>query len=153
MTRMQTPARILLAEDDRIDARAFTKALAKLGSPAEVSLARDGLEAWEMLTALNGREAFAHADAMVVLDVNMPRMTGLELLSRIRNDASLRDAIVFIATTSESEFDQISACELNVAGYILKSDLANGLAKALQLMEDCLRARQPAQDWEFNPRC
>jgi CheY-like chemotaxis protein len=150
---MQAPARILLAEDDRVDARAFTKALARLGLPAEITVARDGVEAWEMLKALNGREAFACADGMLMLDVNMPRLSGLELLSRIRRDESLRDAVVFIVTTSESEIDQLTACDLNVAGYILKSDLANGLAKAMRLMGDYFRGREPAKDWVFDPRC
>jgi CheY-like chemotaxis protein len=116
---------ILLADDDRVDAKAFQRALAKLGAPLPVTVARDGLEAWELLTDAGLRPA------MIVLDINMPRLSGLELLRRIRDEAALRDTPVFVLTTSDAEGDRLDALKLMVAGYIVKSELAAGLGRAL----------------------
>jgi CheY-like chemotaxis protein len=149
---MLLPENILLVEDDTVDARAFTRALAKLGMNVPVTVARDGVEAWELLKAVNGRAPFGHEESMLVFDVNMPRLSGIELLERLRKDPALRDAVVFMVTTSESERDRVAACNLNVAGYIPKSDLATGLEKAMGLMGDYRRAREPLPDWVFDPR-
>lgn len=119
---------ILLADDDRVDAKAFLRALARLGAAAPVTVARDGLEAWELLDRDDGLRP-----AMIVLDINMPRLNGLELLRRIRDDARLADTPVFVLTTSDDEGDRLDALELSVAGYIVKSQLDAGLARALQL--------------------
>jgi CheY-like chemotaxis protein len=119
---------ILLADDDRVDAKAFMRALRKLGVAHTVTVARDGLEAWEMLNA-----AGQSRPGLIVLDINMPRLSGLELLRRIRADEALRDAPVFILTTSDDEGDRLDALELNVTGYIVKSELGPGLARALAL--------------------
>ena len=144
------PARILLAEDDTVDARAFRRAIGKLGVGCPVTVASDGVEAWEILKGRSG-ETFQTAGSLIVLDINMPRLSGLELLRRIRDDETLADSVVFIMTTSENENDRVVACDLNVAGYILKSDLQPGLAKAIALMRDCAASRRPPADWAFNP--
>jgi CheY-like chemotaxis protein len=125
------PARssILLADDDRIDTKAFLRALAKLGAAHSVSVARDGQEAWEMLSG----EAGLRPD-LIVLDINMPRMSGLELLRRIREEDGLRETPVFVLTTSDEESDRLDALKLQVAGYIVKSELVDGLSRALGLL-------------------
>lgn len=123
-----TGSGILLADDDRVDAKAFLRALGRLGAAAPVTVARDGLEAWELLARDDGLRP-----AMIVLDINMPRLNGLELLRRIRDDARLAGTPVFVLTTSDDEGDRLDALELSVAGYIVKSQLDAGLARALQL--------------------
>ncbi len=72
---------------------------------------------------------------MVILDINMPRMNGLELLRKIREDDRLHDAIVFILTTSNADEDKFEAYNLNVAGYMLKSDMGNSFVRAVALVE------------------
>jgi CheY-like chemotaxis protein len=121
-------AGILLADDDRVDTKAFLRALGRLGAAAPVTVARDGLEAWELLHRDDGLRP-----AMIVLDINMPRLNGLELLRRIRDDARLARTPVFVLTTSDDEGDRLDALELHVAGYIVKSQLDAGLARALHL--------------------
>lgn len=126
---MNTPrADILLADDDRVDTKAFLRALAKIDIERQVTVARDGQEAWELLTG-----AAALRPALIVLDINMPRLSGLELLRRIRGERSLRETPVFVLTTSDDEGDRLDALELNVAGYIVKADLAAGLRRALAI--------------------
>jgi len=119
---------ILLADDDRVDAKAFVRAVGRLASAAPVTVVRDGAEAWELLSPAGGMHP-----AMIVLDINMPRMNGLELLRRIRDDARFARTPVFVMTTSDDEGDRLDALELNVAGYIVKSRLDDGLGRALDL--------------------
>ncbi len=66
-------------------------------------------------------------------------MNGLELLERIRDDADLHDSIVFMLTTSNDEEDKIEAFNLNVAGYMLKSDVGQSFVNAVELVDNYWR--------------
>ena len=129
---------ILLAEDDQIDEKAFLRAIGKLHITNPVTVARDGQEAWEILKGTNGRQPLPRPN-LLILDINMPRMNGLELLERIRDDAELHDSIVFMLTTSNDDEDKIEAFNLNVAGYMLKSDVGNSFVKAVELVDNYWR--------------
>lgn len=129
---------ILLVEDDQIDARAFLRAMDKLRIHNPITVARDGVEGWEVLRGSNGRPPLPRPN-LVVLDINLPRMNGLELLDRIRDDAELHDSIVFMLTTSNDDADKCEAFNLNVAGYILKSDVGNSFIRAVQLVDNYWR--------------
>ncbi len=129
---------ILLVEDDLIDEKAFLRAIEKLRISNPVTVARDGLEAWDILKGVNGKPPLSRPN-LLVLDINMPRMNGLELLEKIRDDADLHDSIVFMLTTSNDDEDKIEAFHLNVAGYLLKSDVGNSFIKAVELMDNYWR--------------
>jgi CheY-like chemotaxis protein len=120
---------ILLVEDDSIDAKAFMRAMSKLKIGNPVTHAKDGVEGLAMLQTLRRPN-------LVILDINMPRMSGLELLREIRDDAKLHDTIVFVLTTSNDEKDKFGAYNLNVAGYMLKSDMGNSFIRAVSLVEN-----------------
>jgi len=120
---------ILLVEDDSIDAKAFMRAMSKLKIGNPVMHAKDGVEGFAMLEKLRRPN-------LVILDINMPRMNGLELLRKIREDGKLRDTIVFVLTTSNDEKDKFQAYNLNVAGYMLKSDMGNSFVRAVSLVEN-----------------
>lgn len=136
---------ILLVEDDQIDARAFVRAMERMRISNPVTVARDGVEAWEILKGSNGRPPMPRPNLLVV-DINMPRMNGLELVDRIRDDAELHDSVVFILTTSNDEQDKIEAFNLNVAGYMLKSDVGDSFLRAVQLVENYWRVVELPQD-------
>ena len=131
------PVNILLVEDDNIDAKAFLRAMKKLKITNPVTIARDGIEAWELLKG-NGETRIERPN-LVILDINMPRMNGLELLRKIREDAELRNLIVFVLTTSNDEQDKFEAYDLNVAGYMLKSDLGGSFMGAVSLVDQYWR--------------
>src|SRR5690606_26464136 len=107
---------ILLVEDDEIDVKALQRAFEKLKIANPLLVAGDGVEAWEMLQDLP-------RPYLIITDINMPRMNGIELLRKIRQSKEFRDSIVFALTTSNEEQDKIDAYELNVAGYMLKTDM------------------------------
>lgn len=106
--------RILLVEDDEVDVMMFSRCLDRSGGKHKLNVARDGHEALEKLRRDKDRPQ------LLVLDLNMPRVSGLELLRHIRNDQSLQNLPVFVMTTSDREEDKIEAFRYNVAGYILK---------------------------------
>jgi len=133
-----TPVKILLVEDDSIDVKAFRRAMAKLKISNPVTVCRDGVEAWEFLqeVVVSGNDT---TPSLVILDINMPRMNGLELLTKIRADQNLRHLIVFVLTTSNDEKDKFEAFNMNVAGYMLKSDMGNSFIRAVELIDSYWR--------------
>ena len=131
------PVQILLVEDDAIDAKAFQRAMKKLKITNPVTIARDGVEGWELLKG-HGQSQIPRPN-LVILDINMPRMNGLELLRKIREDAELKNLIVFVLTTSNDEQDKFEAYDLNVAGYMLKSDLGGSFMGAVSLVDQYWR--------------
>ena len=120
---------ILLVEDDEIDVKALRWAFDKLKIANPLVVAKDGVEAWEVLQTLP-------RPYLIITDINMPRMNGIELLRKIRQSDDFRDSIVFALTTSNDEQDKIDAYELNVAGYMLKSDMGTSFTRAISLIDN-----------------
>lgn len=141
MSNMNRTVNILLAEANPIDEKAFLRAIEKLRITNPVTVARDGVEAWDILKGNHGKPPLPRPN-LLVLDINMPRMNGLELLERIRDDAGLHDSIVFMLTRSNDEQDKIEAFNLNVAGYMLKPDEGNSFVKAVELVDNYWRVVQ-----------
>jgi CheY-like chemotaxis protein len=120
---------IMLVEDDEVDRKALLRAFERLKIANPVEIARDGVEGWEKL------QTIARPN-LLILDVNMPRMNGIELLRKIRASEQHRDSIVFVLTTSNDEQDKVAAYNLNVAGYMLKSDMGSSFIRAIEMVEN-----------------
>lgn len=131
---MTSMVNLLLVEDDEVDVQGLKRAFAKsrIGNP--ITVARDGIEALEILRGENGQAKLAKPH-LILLDLNMPRMNGLEFLEAIRADEDLKTSVVFMITTSKAEEDKARAYEKNVAGYIVKQDPANTFMQAVVLLE------------------
>jgi CheY-like chemotaxis protein len=107
---------ILLVEDDQVDVMNVKRAFEKNRILNPLFVASDGVQALDML-----RQGAVPGDRRIVLlDLNMPRMNGIEFLSELRADPTLRLTPVVVLTTSNDERDRIEAYNLNVAGYLLK---------------------------------
>jgi len=113
------PLSILLVEDDDGDAKAVQRAFHKAKIANQMVRALDGIEALEMLHGSNGKAKLS-SPYLLLVDLNMPRMNGIQLVQALRADQDLRHSLVFILTTSKREEDKIAAYDLNVAGYIVK---------------------------------
>ncbi len=107
---------ILLVEDDQVDVMNVKRAFEKNRIANPLYVAGDGLEAMEMLKA--GKVPSERR--IILLDLNMPRMNGIEFLRQLRADPDLMLTPVVVLTTSDDERDKINAYNLNVAGYLLK---------------------------------
>jgi CheY-like chemotaxis protein len=116
---MDTEASILLVEDDYLDIRNVERELKKINVNLPLYIARNGREALGMLKG-EGFPKIEPLPRVVMLDINMPKMNGIEFLTEIRKDPILRDLNVFIMTTSNDDTDRIAAKNLNVSGYIEK---------------------------------
>ena len=114
-----SPASILLVEDDQMDVMNVQRELRKQNIAVPMLHARNGREALNMLRGENG-EAQIPRPSLVMLDINMPRLNGLELLKILRDDPDFADLNVFIMTTSDLDIDRSGAKDLNVSGYIIK---------------------------------
>lgn len=125
---------ILLVEDDEIEAEAIRRSFRKHHLQNIITVAADGIEALELLSAktING---FTFRPNLILLDLNMPRMSGLEFLDVLRQDPHLRRNIVFVLTTSNREEDKVAAYDRQVAGYLVKSQLGEDFLRLTQLLD------------------
>lgn len=121
---------LLVVDDDDIDAIALERALRKLRLLNIVHRARDGLEALHLL-----RSGSIPAPYIILLDLNMPRMNGLEFLHILRNEPMLTHAVVFVLTTSKSDEDLVAAYREHVAGYVLKQHMDRDFLEVIGLIE------------------
>jgi CheY-like chemotaxis protein len=114
-----TAPSILLVEDDQMDVMNVQRELRKQNITVPLIHAKNGREALNLLRGENGETKIARP-SLVMLDLNMPRLNGLELLKILRNDAEFADLNVFIMTTSDLDVDRSGASDLGVSGYIIK---------------------------------
>jgi CheY-like chemotaxis protein len=111
---------ILLVEDDELDVMNVRRAFKKNNIANPLYVAGNGLEALAMLRGEGGADPIPNDRRLILLDLNMPKMGGIEFLRELRADPNLRATTVIVLTTSDEERDKVNAYNLNVAGYILK---------------------------------
>lgn len=116
---LQTQPTILLIEDDNIDAMLLKRCWQAREIDAQLVRAYDGIEALQMLRGETGNAAVK--PLLILLDLNMPRMNGLEFLDELRRDPALRHNVAMVLSTSEQNRDVDQAFGLNAAGYFIKS--------------------------------
>lgn len=110
---------ILLVEDDYLDIMNVERELKRINIDHPVHVARNGREALNMLRG-DGTPKISPAPSVILLDINMPKMNGIEFLTELRREPEFSHIPVFIMTTSNEETDRMAAQRLNVAGYIVK---------------------------------
>ena len=118
---------LVLVDDDEVDVITVQRAFASAQAKTRLFVARDGLEA---LALLRGGTV-PKARRIMVLDLEMPRMNGLELLRELRADPALRTLPVIVMTTSDEDRDRVEAFQLNVAGYMVKPSNYQAFAEAM----------------------
>jgi CheY-like chemotaxis protein len=118
---MNSFARILMVEDDPRDVELTLTALEEHNLANEVIVARDGTEALDYLYS-RGQYAGRSSDnpAVILLDLKLPKVTGVEVLQQIRSDDRLRMIPVVVLTSSHEEKDMLASYELGVNAYVVK---------------------------------
>ncbi|MGY4308061.1 CheY-like chemotaxis protein [Bradyrhizobium sp. USDA 4369] len=124
---------ILLVDDDDGDAKSVQRAFKSARIINPLLRASDGVDALDMLRGTNGKTRLS-SPIVLLVDINMPRMNGIELVKELRLDAELHRTIVFILTTSSRDEDKLASYDLNVAGYILKEHVGDRFHNLVELM-------------------
>jgi len=114
------PGKILLVEDNPDDAALTMRALKSHNITNEVVVARDGVEALDYLLGPKALPAIVQSLAVVLLDLKLPKLNGLEVLQRIRADERTRLLPVVILTSSDEERDVIDGYRLGANSYVRK---------------------------------
>ena len=123
---------ILLVEDDEVDVMNVTRAFRRSNITNPLYVASNGLEALEMLRGVEGAQpAVPSTRRIILLDINMPKMSGIEFLTELRKDPQLAPTPVIVLTTSDEDQDRVEAYKLNVAGYILKPVTFSSFAEVM----------------------
>ena len=129
------PKIILLVEDNKADIRLIQEALKKSSVPHEIVIVRNGMEAMAYL-----RREEEYADAvrpdLILLDLNLPRKDGREVLAEIKADSSLKRIPVVVLTTSHNQDDISQSYDLHVNCYITKSRNLSELFAIVKGIED-----------------
>ena len=128
------PIRILLVEDDDGDAKAVERTFLKARIANPILRVRDGVEAMEMLKGTD-QQPRLEPPYLLLVDLNMPRMNGIQLVTAIREDPGLHESIIFMLTTSNRAEDKQAAYSLNVTGYILKERAGEDFLKLFSLVD------------------
>jgi two-component system, chemotaxis family, response regulator Rcp1 len=113
------PIHVLLVEDSPGDVRLTQEAFREANSYIELDVASDGVEAMAFLRK-QGTHAHAHRPDLILLDLNLPRMDGREVLALIKEDDSLKLIPTFILTTSDAEADIVQSYALQANVYLTK---------------------------------
>ncbi len=126
---------ILLVEDDEVDVMNVQRAFKKNHIKHNLHVAGNGLEALALLRGDDKTPKLTPRPKIILLDLNMPKMNGIEFLQALRKDPELKPISVFVLTTSGEERDIIAAHQHNVAGYILKPIELESFIQALATLD------------------
>lgn len=121
---------ILLVDDDETDIMVIKRSFKKAGIKNDIVTANGGLEALEWMRGDGLGKTY-----LVLLDLNMPHMDGHSCLDEIRKDPTIKDAVVFVLTSSDSEDDRLRASQNNVAGYLLKEFAGEDIKNVSQVLQ------------------
>lgn len=125
---------VLVVDDDDLTAEMVRRSLKKVPGRFHVVAAVDGQDG---LDTLRGRgPQRVERPFIVLLDLNMPRMNGFEFLTQIRQDKVLRDSVIFVLTTSDSDADRSRAYQELIAGYMVKSAIGPQFSRLALLLNE-----------------
>jgi CheY-like chemotaxis protein len=125
---------LLHVEDDDLCLLVLRRAFRAANLENRIDFAHDGIVALDMLRGTNGRARLPRP-FVILLDLKMPRMGGIEFLRELRKDKDLNKSVVFIMTSSGADDDKVKSYDLGVAGYILKTKPANAFVEATALLD------------------
>ena len=124
---------ILLVEDDRVDIMTVQRALKKIDISNPLYVARTGIEALGMLRG-DGYPRIEPTPSLILLDLNLPKMGGIEFLKELRSDPALKALQVIVLTSSNEPSDQAAAYKYEVEDYIVKPHSFNEFTNAMSLI-------------------
>lgn len=127
-------AKLLLIEDDDVDAMAVERGLRKAKIANQLIRAKDGIDAFELLRGSKNGSPILEP-FIILLDLNMPRMDGFGFLDELRKDPAYHQTVVFVLTTSKEDQDRARAYDSHVAGYIVKSEAGKDFLDLITMID------------------
>jgi CheY-like chemotaxis protein len=127
----ERPLNILLVEDDEVDVMNVQRAFERNHLTNGLFVAGNGLEALEMLRG----STIPKERRLILLDLNMPKMNGIEFLEALRADPELSSTPVVVLTTSNDDQDKLDAYNFNVAGYLMKPVTFNSFCERMATLD------------------
>ena len=124
---------MLLVEDDRVDIMTVQRALKKIDVSNPLYVARTGVEALGMLRG-DGYPIIEPRPSLILLDLNLPKMGGIEFLKQLRADPVLRSMRVIVLTSSDEPSDQAAAFEYEVDDYVVKPHSFDEFSNAMSII-------------------
>ncbi|SEL27250.1 Response regulator receiver domain-containing protein [Colwellia chukchiensis] len=130
MTVEKKEVSLFLIEDDDVDAMSITRSFEKMKLSNPIIRAHDGVEGLQML-----RSGAVPSPFIILLDLQMPRMNGLEFLEQVRADENLAQSTIFILTTSKSDEDIAASYQKNIAGYFIKDQVGEEFLDIVKMLK------------------
>lgn len=127
---------VLLIEDDEVDIKSMIRSFEKLEIKFPLLIARDGLEALNKLQGNAGVTKYDIQPKLILLDIKMPKMNGIDFVKAVRKDPSLSSILIFVLTTSNNERDIETLYNLKISGYFLKPVEFTESIKIIQVLKD-----------------
>ncbi len=128
---------ILLVEDDEVDIMNVQRAFNKGNLHHRLYISHNGIEALNMLRSIGDQPpAVPRKDRLILLDLNMPKMGGIDFLTHLRADSELRRIPVVVLTTSNEDKDLVEAYNMNVAGYLVKPVSFSKFVKMMETLDN-----------------
>jgi CheY-like chemotaxis protein len=131
MNDLKNQATVFVVDDDDVDVMTVQRCFKKKNISNPIVRAKDGIEALEMF-----RAGAVKSPYLILLDLKMPRMGGLEFLTEIRNDDKLKASLVFVMSTSNNDQDILNAYINSAAGYLLKDGSTHEFSKIANVLRD-----------------
>ncbi len=139
------PLSILAIDDDEVDQIAMRRALKALSIDAEITWVQDAQGGLNALRGMHGATRLQRP-LIVLLDLSLPGMSGLEFLRRLRADRKLHDTVVFVRSVSSAARDIRDAYRYHVAGYMVKSTADDDTMKLVDLLDRYWRLMRLPED-------
>lgn len=135
--------KVLLVEDDEVDIESICRAFQKIHFPVELHIVKNGIEALHELFDENNKQHIKLCPDLIIMDINMPKMNGIEFLKQIRANELFKATKIIILTTSDNTRDKIDALKFNINGYLMKPiktnellDICNHLGNMARISND-----------------
>jgi CheY-like chemotaxis protein len=125
---------VLLVEDDDVDAELIVRGFQQKDGQQIITVVGDGIEALERLRGQAGHPKPVQP-YLIITDISLPRMNGIEFIRELRRDSKLRQSVIFVLTSSALEADKRAAYEQQIAGYLLKANVTTNFSLLWRLVK------------------
>ena len=129
---------LVVIDDDEVDVESIVRSLNRNGIFGQITVFNDGLEALRALQAPESN-GLRTRPLLILLDLDLPRLSGFEFLDALRCDPQLQGTVVFVLTLSDRAEDKLEAYDRQVAGYFLKTSLGQDFSLLPRLLRSYCR--------------